>query len=459
MNRIEFDVELITKYDVNGPRYTSYPTANEFVNEFSAGHYIDALDRLDGAETAPISMYIHVPFCANICYYCACNKIVTANRKHADAYLEHLLCEINLQSELLTNNHRLEQLHFGGGTPTYFSDKQFSSVFAALHEHFNLATSSERDFSIEIDPRTVDAERIRLLSSLGFNRMSFGIQDFDPQVQHAVNRLQSEDETASVINAARANGIESVSVDLIYGLPLQTVAGFEQTLARVLRLGPDRISLYSYAHLPQRFKTQRQIKAADLPDPATKLELLRTAIEVFDQAGMVYIGMDHFAKPTDTLVRAQQDGTLHRNFQGYTTHGHCDLIGLGVSAISSVSGVYSQNAKDLDGYYRHIDQHRLPIERGIVLTVDDLITRELISALMCHFKLDIAAFEARHGFKFREYFESEWEALIPFQREGLLRLSDTLIEVTAKGRFVIRNICMTFDTYLAPHQSGFSRAI
>ncbi len=459
MNRIEFDVELITKYDVNGPRYTSYPTANEFVNKVSAGHYIDALDRLDTGKTAPISMYIHVPFCANICYYCACNKIVTANRKHADAYLEHLLCEISLQSELLTNNHRLEQLHFGGGTPTYFSDKQFSSVFAALHEHFNLATSSERDFSIEIDPRTVDAGRIQLLSSLGINRMSFGIQDFDPQVQRAVNRLQSEDETASAINAARANGIESVSVDLIYGLPLQTVAGFEQTLARVLRLDPDRISLYSYAHLPQRFKTQRQIKAADLPDPATKLELLRTAIEVFDQAGMVYIGMDHFAKPTDTLVRAQQDGTLHRNFQGYTTHGHCDLIGLGLSAISSVSGVYSQNAKDLDGYYRHIDQHRLPIERGIVLTVDDLITRELISALMCHFKLDIAAFEARHGFKFKEYFESEWEALIPFQREGLLRLSDTHIEVTAKGRFVIRNICMTFDTYLAPHHSGFSRAI
>ncbi len=459
MDGIDFDASLIGKYDINGPRYTSYPTANEFVKGFSVGHYIDALDRLDCTDTVPLSIYIHMPFCAMICYYCACNKIVTANRKHAEAYLERLLAEIKLQSALLTDNHRVDQLHFGGGTPTYFTNEQFSSVFAALHEHFNLATDDERDFSIEIDPRTVDAERVRFLSSLGINRMSFGIQDFDPLVQRAVNRIQSEDDTAAVINAARANGINSISVDLIYGLPLQTVPGFEQTLIRVLRLDPDRISLYSYAHLPKRFKTQRQIKSTDLPNPATKLGLLKTATDVFDQAGMVYIGMDHFAKPTDALVRSQQNGTLHRNFQGYTTHGHCELIGLGVSAISSVSGTYSQNFKDLDSYYHHIDVHRLPIERGIVLSADDLITREVISALMCHFRLDIAAFEERHALEFRTYFESEWEALKAFQDEGLLRLGDAFIEVTPKGRFLIRNICMTFDTYLTPQQSGFSRAI
>lgn len=458
-NGIEFDAALISKYDVNGPRYTSYPTANEFVEGFPAGCYIEALDRLDGAETVPLSLYIHVPFCATICYYCACNKIVTANRRHAEAYLERLLVEIRMQSALLPENHTVEQLHFGGGTPTYFTNEQFSAVFAALDDYFNLATSDERDFSIEIDPRTVDAERIGFLASLGINRMSLGIQDFDPLVQRAVNRIQSEEETAAVINAARANSVRSISVDLIYGLPLQTTAGFGQTLERVLRLDPDRISLYSYAHLPTRFKTQRQINSEDLPDPATKLELLKTATDILDRAGMAYIGMDHFAKPTDSLVRSQQNGTLHRNFQGYTTHGHCELIGLGVSAISSVNGTYSQNAKDLDSYYRHIDKNHLPIERGIRLTADDLITRDVISTLMCDFKLDIAAFEADHGLKFEKYFENEWEALKPFQDEGLLCLSDESIDVTARGRFLIRNICMTFDAYLSPQQAGFSRAI
>ena len=456
---IEFDAALISKYDVNGPRYTSYPTANEFIEGFSAGCYIEALDRLDAAETVALSLYIHVPFCANICYYCACNKIVTANRIHAEAYLERLLVEIGLQSALVPENHRVDQLHFGGGTPTYFTDEQFSAVFTALNDHFNLATDDERDFSIEIDPRTVDDERIRFLASLGINRMSLGIQDFDPLVQRAVNRIQSEEDTAAVINAARAHSIKSISVDLIYGLPLQTVAGFGRTLERVLRLDPDRISLYSYAHLPQRFKTQRQIKSIDLPDPATKLELLKTATDILNRAGMVYIGMDHFAKTTDTLVLAQQNGTLHRNFQGYTTHGHCELIGLGVSAISSVNGTYAQNAKDLDSYYHHIDNHHLPIERGIRLTADDLITRDVISKLMCDFRLDIAAFEARHGLEFRAYFESELETLKPFQDEGLLCLGDASIDVTAKGRFLIRNICMVFDAYLSPQQSGFSRAI
>jgi oxygen-independent coproporphyrinogen-3 oxidase len=459
MNGIEFDSSLISKYDVNGPRYTSYPTANEFIDGFSASHYIDALEQLDTGGTVPLSMYIHVPFCATICYYCACNKIVTANRKHAHAYLERLLAEIRLKAALLPENHRVEQLHFGGGTPTYFTNEQLASVFAALHEHCNLATDDERDFSIEIDPRSIDADRVRFLSSLGMNRMSVGIQDFDPLVQRAVNRIQSEVDTATVINAARENAFKSISVDLIYGLPLQTVSGFEQTLARVLRLDPDRISLYSYAHLPKRFKTQRQINSADLPNPATKLELLKAATDVLDRAGMVYVGMDHFAKPTDTLVRSQQNGTLHRNFQGYTTHGHCELIGLGVSAISSIGGIYCQNAKDLKCYNKQIDQHRLPIERGIVLSADDLIRRELISTLMCHFKLDVAAFENRFGLEFRTYFETEWEALKTLQDEGLLSLSDTCIEVTPKGRFLIRNICMTFDAYIAPQQSVFSRAI
>jgi oxygen-independent coproporphyrinogen-3 oxidase len=454
---IQFDPELVSKYDVNGPRYTSYPTANLFTDKFSPARYQEALTRL--GPRSPLSLYLHVPFCATICYYCACNKIVTNNRQHAAAYLPRLLHEMALVAALLPADHNVEQLHFGGGTPTYFSNEQFSQLFDALTTQFNLAAGAERDFSIEIDPRTVDASRIAFLAGMGINRMSLGIQDFDPAVQQAVNRIQSEADTAAVMAAGRANGITSISVDLIYGLPLQTPAGFAQTLARVIDLGPDRISLYSYAHLPGRFKTQRQINDNDLPDAASKLRLMQLATDLLDQAGYLYIGMDHFAKPEDTLVAARRDGTLHRNFQGYTTHGHCDLIGLGVSAISSVAGVYAQNAKTLDEYYQYLAQDRLPTDRGLTLTDDDLIIHDLIGQLMRYFELDLTALEAAHGVELHTRFAPAIAALQPLQTDGLVEIGADVIRVTPKGRFLIRNVCMTFDTYLHQQPLGFSRAI
>lgn len=459
---IQFDPDLVRKYDVNGPRYTSYPTANLFADTFSTARYEEALCRLgDNMEghNSPLSLYVHLPFCATICYYCACNKIVTNNRKHAEAYLPRLLHEMEMVSGLLPRAHDVEQLHFGGGTPTYFSNEQFTRLFAALDTHFHLRSNGDRDYSIEIDPRTVDTSRVAFLAGLGINRMSLGIQDFDPSVQQAVNRIQSEADTAAIMQAARDNGITSLSVDLIYGLPLQTPTGFAETLTRVIDLGPDRISLYSYAHLPSRFKTQRQINGEDLPDAASKLQLMQLATNLLDQAGYLYIGMDHFAKPEDTLVRARHDGTLHRNFQGYTTHGHCDLIGLGVSAISSAGRVYAQNAKTLDDYYHQIDQHRLPIERGLTLTDDDVVIRDVIGQLMCYFELDLAALEATYGDDLRKQFASAMEALRPLQSDGLVSVQGDVIRVTPKGRFLIRNVCMTFDAYLQQQTVRFSRAI
>ena len=457
---IEFDPDLISKYDVNGPRYTSYPTANLFTDAFDPEDYRNALRNLaDQTDKPPVSLYVHVPFCATICYYCACNKIVTNNRKHAAAYLPRLLEEMALASALVPASHQVEQLHFGGGTPTYFSNDQLGTVFDALTQHFNLRPDDDRDFSIEIDPRTVDESRIAFLAGLGINRMSLGIQDFDPAVQKAVNRIQSEEDTAAVMNAARDNGVNSLSVDLIYGLPLQTPRGFARTLARVIGLGPDRVSLYSYAHLPARFKTQRQINAEDLPDAASKLQLMQLATELLDEAGYAYIGMDHFAKPDDTLVRARHDGTLHRNFQGYTTHGHCDLIGLGVSAISSARGVYAQNAKTLEDYYRHIDEGRLAIDRGLVLSDDDSIIREVIGQLMCYFELDLGDLADRHGGHLHRQFAPAVAALDPLIADGLVTVDGDVIRVTPKGRFLIRNVCMTFDAYLQQQPVGFSRAI
>jgi oxygen-independent coproporphyrinogen-3 oxidase len=454
---IQFDAELVRKYDVNGPRYTSYPTANLFTDTFSPASYEDALSNL--ADRPPLSLYLHMPFCATICYYCACNKIVTNNRKHAAEYLPRLLREMALVSALLPANHVVEQLHFGGGTPTYFNDPQFAQIFDALNTHFNLQEDPARDFSIEIDPRTVDASRMAFLADLGINRVSLGIQDFDPAVQKAVNRIQSETDTAAVIDAARANGVTSLSVDLIYGLPLQTPTGFARTLAKVIDLDPDRISLYSYAHLPGRFKTQRQINDHDLPDAASKLELMQLATDLLDAAGYLYIGMDHFAKPDDTLVRAREKRTLHRNFQGYSTHGHCDLVGLGVSAISSAGRVYAQNAKTLDEYYQHLDQGRLPTERGLILNDDDLLIRDVIGQLMCYFELDLRALEDTYGGDTRARFAPAIAALQPLQSDGLVALTPDTIRVTPKGRFLIRNVCMTFDAYLQQKTLGFSRAI
>ncbi|MEQ8860713.1 MAG: oxygen-independent coproporphyrinogen III oxidase [Pseudomonadales bacterium] len=452
-----FDADLIRRYDVNGPRYTSYPTANLFSEAFPAGGYRQALQNLpDGAA---LSLYLHVPFCATVCYYCACNRIITANRRHAVSYLAHLDCEIAMISALLPADHAVEQLHFGGGTPTYLNDAQFTTLFATLRQRFRLKSDETRDFSIEIDPRTVTADRIRHLIELGINRMSLGVQDFDPAVQHAVNRIQSVADTREIIQAARDNGIRSVSIDLIYGLPLQNRDSFARTLATVLDLAPDRISLYSYAHLPERFKTQRQINVVDLPRADAKLGLLELAVDTLCASDYVYVGMDHFARHDDSLVVAQREGRLHRNFQGYTTHSHCELIGLGVSAISSIDGVYAQNAKDLTRYGDAVEAGTLPVERGLASSAEDRIRRDLIGTLMCQFRVDIADFAQRHGIDFTAHFARAMEALAALERDGLVEVSETAIEVTARGRFLVRNVCMAFDAYLAPAAGGFSKAI
>ena len=457
-----FDPDLIRAYDVNGPRYTSYPTANLFSENLPDKALDAALAQLP--EHAPLSLYLHVPFCATVCYYCACNKIITNNRKHAITYLARLYREMEMIQPGLPAGHCVEQLHFGGGTPTYLTNEQFTEVFDQLSTSFNLLDSDERDYSIEIDPRTVDPERIAFLTGLGINRMSLGIQDFDPDVQLAVNRLQSEGDTAAIIDAARDNGVKSLSVDLIYGLPQQNLDRFARTLDRIIHLSPDRISLYSYAHLPERFKTQRQIRSEQLPSAETKLMLLQLAVETLTDAGFVHVGMDHFAKPDDELVLAQEHGGLHRNFQGYTTHGHCDLIGLGISAISSIGNLYCQNVKTLDEYVDAIDSGRHPVERGLLLSADDRMVRALIGTLMCHYELDINAFEKAWGVDLKTAFPDAWPRLEALVADDLIRLpsdgdTEPMLCVTPEGRYLIRNVAMAFDRYLPPQTTGFSKAI
>ena len=457
-----FEPNLIRAYDVNGPRYTSYPTANLFADDLPASALDAALEQLP--EDAPLSLYLHVPFCATVCYYCACNKIITNNRKHAGSYLARLYREMEMIQPGLPPGHRVEQLHFGGGTPTYLTDEQFAEVFEQLARNFNLLGAAERDFSIEIDPRTVDPARIAFLTGLGINRMSLGIQDFDPNVQLAVNRLQSEADTAAIIDAARANGVKSLSVDLIYGLPQQNLKRFQRTLDRIIHLSPDRISLYSYAHLPARFKTQRQIKDEQLPNAGMKLMLLQLAVETLSAAGYVHVGMDHFAKPDDELVLAQKHGGLHRNFQGYTTHGHCDLIGLGISAISSIGELYCQNVKTLDEYLAAVDADQHPVERGLLLTEDDRMVRALIGNLMCHYELNITEFEQSWGVDLKKSFPEAWPRLESMAADGLVRLpsnrdAEPKLRVTLEGRYLIRNVAMAFDRYLPPQTTGFSKAI
>jgi len=454
--KAQFAPALISKYNVNGARYTSYPTANVF-HPTDADAYIGELKKVP--EGRALSLYVHVPFCATICYYCACNKINTGNHKHADAYLDRLTREMQLQAEYLPGANPVEQLHFGGGTPTFLNAAQFERVFAALRDHFELSDGSGRDYSIEIDPRGIDPARIEHLAGLGLNRMSIGVQDFDPAVQAAVNRIQSEEETAAVVEAARANGFESINMDLIYGLPLQTREGFMRTIDQVLRLDPDRISLYNYAHLPERFKTQRQIRARDIPDAELKLALMGTAIERFGDAGFELVGMDHFAKASDALLNARKTGSLHRNFQGYTTHGHCELVALGVSAISRVGRAYAQNAKTLEAYYQAIDTGQLAIDRGYFLTENDLITADVIQRLMCRFELDVAAFNAHHGVDFWTCFERTWAQLEAMAAEGLLTIDRHHLRITPTGRFLIRNICMVFDAYASPVTDGFSKTL
>ena len=445
-----FDPQIIRRFDVNGPRYTSYPTADRFVEAFgSEAAKLWLGKRNIGGISRPLSLYFHIPFCNTICYYCACNKIITKDHGRSAKYLKYLAKELTLQSASLEGRdgeHEVIQLHWGGGTPTFLSHDEMRQLMGETRKHFKLLEGGE--YSIEVDPRKVDTATVALLGELGFNRMSVGVQDFDERVQIAVNRIQSEEETANVIAAARANGFKSISVDLIYGLPHQTVMGFNRTLERVLAMDPDRLSIYNYAHMPTLFKPQRRIADDDLPAPDTKLQILALAIKKLTDAGYVFIGMDHFAKPDDEMAIAQRQGRLHRNFQGYSTYADCDMLSFGISSISKVGPTYNQNVKTLDEYYDRLDAQILPVFRGIELNADDILRRSIIQALMCHFELSIESIESAHLIDFHEYFADELQDMKEMEQAGLLKIDREWITVLPPGRMLVRVITMVFDRYL-----------
>ena len=459
---IVFDADLIRRYDHAGPRYTSYPTAAQFHEGVSEDDYRKwAQHSNEDPIPRPLSLYFHIPFCDTVCFYCACTKVVTKNHDRATAYLDYLCREIALQSALFDADRKVEQLHWGGGTPTFLSTDQIRQLMDATRRHFSLLDDDAGEYSIEIDPRSVDGEKLRVLRETGFNRISLGVQDVNPEVQKAVNRLQSEELTRKVAGQARDLGFKSINMDLMYGLPYQTVASFEQTLDSVVDMNPDRIAVYNYAHLPKRFKPQRRIDELTLPSANDKLALLQHTIEHLTGAGYVYIGMDHFAKPDDELAIAQENGTLQRNFQGYSTHGDCDLVSMGMSAIGHVCDNYTQNVRDMDLYYEMLDAGKLPLDRGIELEPDDLLRRDIITRLICNFVLDIKTIEKKWHFDFATHFKPELEDLQKMQADGLLLLKDNVLRVLPAGRLLVRNICMVFDRYLrnGDDQSRFSKVI
>jgi oxygen-independent coproporphyrinogen-3 oxidase len=452
--------ELLRWFDVTGPRYTSYPTADRFIPAYNADIHRGWLEKRSAqAARTPLSLYLHLPFCQSICYYCACNKIITRDRTRSARYVDYLEREIELQAQLLGDARDVAQMHWGGGTPTFLSDEEMARVFAAVRRNFRLDDAGE--YSIEIDPRTLRAGTLELLRELGFNRLSFGVQDFDPEVQRAVHRIQDERQTSDAIAQARRLGFGSINVDLIYGLPKQHVIGFHRTLARIIECAPDRIALYSYAHLPTVFKPQRRIHEADLPGADDRVELLALAIRQLTAAGYLYIGMDHFARPDNELAAAQREGRLQRNFQGYSSHGQSDLLGFGISAIGQLASTYSQNVKTLDEYYERLERGVLPIARGIELTADDLARRAVIQSLMCHFELPLQSFETAYSIDFEKYFHQELTELQAFVDAGLLRRDPQSLTVSQLGRFFIRNICMVFDRYLREKRepARYSKAV
>ncbi len=456
---IIFDPELIKRYDKSGPRYTSYPTAVQFHDGFGETQYRAWAER-SNASQGPLSLYFHIPFCDTVCYYCGCNKVVTKDRSRAAPYLERLHRELELQSALFDRNRIVDQLHWGGGTPTFISHDEMRALMAKTRECFRLHEDDTGEYSIEIDPREVKVDTIALLRELGFNRMSLGVQDFEARVQQAVNRIQSEAQTMAALESARREGFKSVSIDLIYGLPFQSVESFGRTLDRLLEIAPDRVSVFNYAHLPELFKPQRRINADDLPAPQEKLDILQLTIEKLTGAGYVYIGMDHFAKPDDELAVAQRSGTLYRNFQGYSTHAECDLIGLGSTSIGMVGNSYSQNEKELETYYARIDAGEIPVFRGVELDSDDLLRRAVITDLICHFELEKSKVERCFNICFDDYFAQELKDLEVMQTDGLLELRPEAIEVQPAGKLLIRNICMIFDKYLrARANQRFSKVI
>ena len=455
-----FDQDLIVRYGGRGPRYTSYPTALQFNDELTEVDY-KAKARESNDSDVPLSLYVHIPFCHSLCYYCGCNKIVTRNEERVSRYMDMLYREIDMQSKLFDRKRKVEQLHFGGGTPTYLDKEQLGALMDHLRDSFTFDESEEHEFSIEVDPRTVDAERIRELRALGFNRLSLGIQDFHEPVQKAVNRAQSPAEVQALVDSARDAGFGSISFDLIYGLPLQTVETFDKTLDVVIAMKPDRLAVYNYAHLPERFKGQRMINAAEIPSPETKLDLLHHTIDKLCDAGYIYIGMDHFALPGDELVLARENGTLQRNFQGYSTHRQCDLIALGVSGIGGIGNMFAQNAVSTIEYEEIIERGELPIKKGLLVDDDDLLRAAVIQDLMCYDSLSYDDFGARHNVDFRDYFRSEIEKLGVLEDDGLIELTDSGITITPQGRLLLRNIAMTFDRYidLEENDNRFSKAI
>ena len=454
--------DLLRRFDVPGPRYTSYPTADRFVEAFGANEYRLALEQRRtglGGRLPPLSLYVHIPFCESLCYYCACNKIITKHPERADKYLDYVERELDLQLMHCGAKQSVSQLHLGGGSPTFLTDAGLTRLMEMIKARFKLQPGGE--YSIEVDPRTVTAARLAHLYQLGFNRLSFGVQDFDPHVQAAVHRVQPAEQVFALVAQAREIGFESINVDLIYGLPHQTPVSFARTMEQVCVLRPDRIALYAYAHLPERFKPQRRIEVQDLPNPADKLTMLAQALQALQSAGYVYVGMDHFALPEDTLAVAKRQGRLHRNFQGYSTQPDCDLLALGVSAIGKIGGTYSQNAKTLEEYYDLIDQGQLPVVRGLALTRDDMLRRSIIMTLMCQGSVVFELVEHGWLLKFAQYFAAELAQLQPLVEQGLVTITDEAKEVTELGWYFVRGVAMVFDKHLQAdrNRTRFSKII
>lgn len=453
--QIEWDQTVLDKYNYSGPRYTSYPTALEFHEAFTAADFDMACTSF---PDRPLSLYVHIPFCHKLCYYCGCNKVITRHSHKADEYLDALELEIRTRASLL-QERRVTQLHFGGGTPTFLSEAQISRVMAILRGEFDFEETAE--ISIEVDPREIELDMLDHLRSEGFNRLSIGVQDFNKEVQLLVNREQDEDFIIAMVKRAKELGFRSTNLDLIYGLPKQTQQSFAKTLQQVLEMQPGRLSVFNYAHMPQLFAAQRKIKDEDLPQPSEKMAILQHTIDTLTGAGYQFIGMDHFALPDDELAVAQRNGILHRNFQGYTTQGECDLVGFGVSAISMIGDAYAQNQKELQKYYAQVNEQRHALWKGVSLDSDDLVRREVIKQLICNFKLDKTFIEREFKVKFNRYFEQDLELLQTFIDDELVEVDDSEIRVTLRGRLLIRNICMCFDKYLRSRarQQQFSRVI
>jgi oxygen-independent coproporphyrinogen-3 oxidase len=453
--QIVWDQAVLDKYNYSGPRYTSYPTALEFHEAFTIAEFDMACAQY---PERPLSIYIHIPFCHKLCYFCGCNKVITRHSHKADEYLDSLEHEIR-QRAFLLNQRRVTQLHFGGGTPTFLSKRQFTRLMAILRAEFYFEPDAE--ISIEVDPREIELDMLDHLRSEGFNRLSIGVQDFSKEVQKTVNREQDEDFIVAMVDRARELGFRSTNLDLIYGLPKQTAASFAETLQRVLGMKPGRLSVFNYAHMPQLFAAQRKLKEAEMPEAKEKMAILQQTIATLTDAGYQFIGMDHFALPDDELAVAQRNGVLHRNFQGYTTQGDCDLIGFGVSAISMIGDCYAQNQKDLNQYYQQVDEMRHALWKGLSLNDDDLLRRSVIKSLMCNFSLDKQAVEQEFGVQFDQYFAEDLALLKNFIADELVEVTKQSIRVTARGRLLIRNICMCFDKYLRDRarQQQFSRVI